>query len=153
MQESVMKTPAAYLLRGTLGVLFATCVFSVARAEEGNDPKKIPPAILKKYDANQDGTLDASEKAAMEADKAKHKAEWEAKRLEKLDTNKDGKIDESELAAEKAAKDEMIAKKKAEMEAKRLHKFDANKDGKLDEAELAAEAAAKKEHKKPEAAN
>ncbi len=149
MQEDAMKTPVAYLLRGTLGVLFATCIFSVVRAEEGNDPKKIPPGVLKKYDANQDGTLDATEKAAMEADKAKHMAE----RLERLDTNKNGKIDESELAAEKAAKDEMMAKKKAAMEAKRLEKFDANKDGKLDESEQAAEAAAKKAHKKPEAAN
>ncbi len=150
MQGDAMKTPVAYLLRGTLGVLFSTCLFSVAQAEEGGDLKKIAPGILKKYDANQDGTLDAGEKAAMEADKAKHKAEWEAKRLEKLDTNKNGKIDESELAAEKA---EMVAKKKAAMEARRLEKFDANKDGKIDETELAAEAAAKKEHKKPEAAN
>ncbi|MBC8041762.1 MAG: hypothetical protein H7Y06_14560 [Opitutaceae bacterium] len=149
-----MKTPVTSLLRSTLGVLFAICAFSVAQAEEGGESKKIPPGILKKFDANQDGTLDATEKAAMEADKAKHKAEWEAKRLEKLDTNKDGKIDDSEQAAEKAVKEEMMAKKKAAMDAKRLEKFDANKDGKLDEAELAAEVAAKKEmKKKPEAAN
>jgi hypothetical protein len=119
MQEDAMKTPATYLLRSTLGVLFATCAFSIAQAEEGKEAKKVPPGILKKYDANQDGVLDEKEKAAMEADKAKHKAEWEAKRLEKLDKNKDGKLDESELAAEKALKQEMAEKKKAEMEKKK----------------------------------
>lgn len=122
MQGDAMKTPVAYLLRSTLGVLFATCIFSVARAEEGKEAKKVPPGILKKYDANQDGVLDEKEKAALDADKAKHKAEWEAKRLEKFDKNKDGKLDESELAAEKALKQEMAEKKKAEMEKKKAEK-------------------------------
>ena len=119
MKEDAMKTPVASILRGTLGVLVVSCAFSVAQAEEGKEPKKVPPGVLKKYDANQDGALDEKEKAAMEADKAKHKAESEAKRLEKFDKNKDGKLDESELAAEKALKQEMAEKKKAEMEKKK----------------------------------
>lgn len=122
MQEGAMKTPVAYLLRSTLGVLFTICILSVAQAEEGKEAKKVPSGALKKYDANQDGVLDEKEKAAMEADKAKHKAEWEAKRLEKFDKNKDGKLDESELAAEKALKQEMAEKKKAEMEKKKAEK-------------------------------
>lgn len=118
MKEGAMKTPVASILRGTLGVLVVSCAFSVAQAEEGKEPKKVPPGILKKYDANQDGALDEKEKAAMDADKAKKKAEGEAKRLEKFDKNKDGKLDESELAAEKAMKQE----KKAEMEKKKAEK-------------------------------
>lgn len=146
-----MKTPFTHAFRGALCALTAVCLLTVAQAEDKPE-KKIPPGLLKKYDANQDGTLDATEKAAMEADIAKKKAAEMSKRLEKFDANKDGKLDESELAAEKAAREEMISKKKAESEAKRLEKFDANKDGKLDEAELAAEKAAKQK-KKPEAAN
>jgi membrane protein involved in colicin uptake len=117
-----MKTPASNLLRSTLAVLFVICACSAAQAEEGKQPKAVPPGVLKKYDANQDGVLDESEKAAMEADKAKKKAEMEAKRLQKFDTNKDGKLDESEIAAEKAAKAEAAAKKKAEMEKKKVEK-------------------------------
>jgi hypothetical protein len=33
------------------------------------DEEEIPPSALKKYDANKDGTLDATEKAAWQADK------------------------------------------------------------------------------------
>jgi EF hand len=117
-----MKIPAYCFLRGTLGVLFIISAFSVAQAEEGKDIKAVPPGVLKKYDANKDGALDESEKAAMEADKAKKKAEGEAKRLEKFDTNKDGKLDEAEIAAEKAAKKEAAEKKKAEMEKKKAEK-------------------------------
>lgn len=119
-----MKTPAYTFIRGALCVLVATFAFSAAQAEEGADSKekKIPAGVLKKFDANQDGTLDAGEKAAWEADKAKKKAEGEAKRLEKYDTNKDGKLDEAEIAAEKAARKEAAEKKKAEMEKKKAEK-------------------------------
>lgn len=120
-----MKTPFASIIRGTLCVLFTSCVFSVAQAEEGNEPKKVPPGVLKKFDANQDGKLDDSEMAAWNEAKAKEKAAKEAKRLEKFDANKDGKLDESELAAEKAAKAEAAAKKKAEMEKKKAEQAGA----------------------------
>ena len=51
-----------------------------------------------KWDANGDGTVDATEKAQRhEQMKAKH-AEMKAKMLLKFDTNKDGKLDQSERA-------------------------------------------------------
>jgi Ca2+-binding EF-hand superfamily protein len=139
-------------LRGALCAFAAVCTVFAVHPEDNKDPKekKIHPGLLKKYDANQDGKLDETEKAAMDADMAKRKAAEEASRLKKFDTNKDGKIDETEAAAEKAAKEEMKAKHKAEMEAKLLEKYDTNKDGKLDEAEMAAK---KEGKKKPEAGN
>jgi Ca2+-binding EF-hand superfamily protein len=119
-----MKNPVIYTLRGALCALVAVCSISVSKADENKDTKNkpVPAKVLEKYDANKNGTLDESEKAAWEADKAKRKAEEMAKRLEKWDTNKDGKLDESEKAAEKAARDEMMAKKKAEKEAKQAQK-------------------------------
>ena len=116
-----MKTPALFTLRGAFCALITICAISVAKADESKKPEKTPD-VPKKYDLNQDGKLDESEKAAWEADKAKKKAEWEAKRLEKFDKNKDGKLDESELAAEKALKQEMAEKKKAEQEKKKAAK-------------------------------
>ncbi len=116
-----MKPPVIYSLRGALCALIAVCAISVSKADENKKPEKTPD-VPKKYDLNQDGKLDESEKAAWEADKAKKKAEWEAKRLEKFDKNKDGKLDESEVAAEKAMKQEMAEKKKAEMEKKKAEK-------------------------------
>ncbi|CAM2907200.1 EF-hand domain-containing protein [Rariglobus hedericola] len=114
-----MKNPTISILRSALFAVVALCAVSVSRAEEPTE-KKVPDSVLKKYDANNDGKLDESEKAVMEAAKAKKKAEAEAKRLEKFDTNKDGKLDESEIAAEKKAKKdakEAAEKKKAEKAA------------------------------------
>ncbi|MFA6959762.1 MAG: hypothetical protein WC205_03310 [Opitutaceae bacterium] len=113
-----MKTPVISTLRGALCVLVAVCAISTSKADETKDAKKVPPGILKKYDANNDGVLDEKEKAVMEADKAAKKAATEAKRLAKYDANKDGKLDEAELAAEKADKKAAADKKKAEMEKK-----------------------------------
>ena len=116
-----MKTPITCLFRGALCALIASSVLLVAKAEDSKNTKekKVPPAILKKYDANKDGVLDETEKAALEADVAKSKAAAEAKRLAKYDANKDGKLDESELATEKAEKKAAADKKKAEMEKKK----------------------------------
>ena len=106
-----MKTPVTAPLRGALLVLSACLMFSVAQAEDSAPKEKKPLSeAMKKYDTNNDGVVDPTER----------KAAAEAKRLEKFDANKDGKLDESELAAEKAEKAERAekaAKKKAEKKA------------------------------------
>jgi Ca2+-binding EF-hand superfamily protein len=61
-------------------------------------------ALLQKYDTNKDGKLDASERAAMRADK-------KAAMLAKYDTNKDGKLDASERAVMKSERAEEAFKK------------------------------------------
>lgn len=116
-----MKTPVASILRGALCALVAICAISVAKADDNKDvkEKKIPGHVLKKYDVNKDGVLDEKETAAWEADKAKKKAEAEARRLEKYDKNQNGKLDADELAAEKADKKAAAEKKKAEAEKKK----------------------------------
>jgi hypothetical protein len=65
-----------FLLIGALALSFA-----VSARAEGTKPTKEAreAAELAKYDTNHDGKLDDAEKAAMKADKAKHKAEREAK--------------------------------------------------------------------------
>lgn len=60
-------------------------------------------AMLKKYDANGDGKLDDTEKAALKADR---KAKCEARKaemLKKYDANGDGTLDDTEKATMKAA--------------------------------------------------
>jgi hypothetical protein len=60
--------------------------------------KQLPAAILRKYDADKDGALSDSEKAAWKADVQRGRAEAQAKRLEKFDVNRDGKLDKAEKA-------------------------------------------------------
>ena len=50
--------------------------------------------MLRKYDANGDGQLDANERAAMQRDRAA--------RLKQYDTNGDGKLDPTERARMRA---------------------------------------------------
>jgi len=95
---------------------------SWAEKPEGTKEKATPAGVLKKYDANQDGKLDDTEKAAMEADKAKQKAAAEAKVLAKYDANKDGKLDDSEKAAMEADKKAMAEKRKEGMDKKKAEK-------------------------------
>ena len=114
--------------------------------------EKVPDSVLKKYDANRDGTLDETERAAWQADKDKQRAAREARHAEELtryDTNQDGKINRDERAAiraddEKARAEKQAARaaqkvdKAAAAEARKLAKYDKNGDGKLDEEEAAA---------------
>jgi hypothetical protein len=116
------------------------------------DEEKTPPSVLKKYDANKDGLLDETEKAAWQADKEKQRAAREARRAEDLaryDADKDGKLEKDERAVmkaedekaradRKAAQEAKKAEKAAAIEAKKLAKYDKNQNGKLDEDELAA---------------
>ncbi len=81
--------------------------------------------MLEKFDANKDGQLDDSEKAAakaaFEAKRAEMKAAFEKKMLEKFDANKDGQLDDSEKAAAKAEFEKMRAERRGKC-GKRGHR-------------------------------
>lgn len=94
------------------------------RAEE-KGKADVPPGVLKKYDKNQDGALDAAEKAKWEADKAANREKAQAKRaemLEKYDANKDGKLSEEEHAAAKLEREKAKSERMAEKMKERAEK-------------------------------
>ena len=115
-------------------VLVSAIVFATtanAEPSEGRGRHRMPPKLreklLEKFDANGDGKLDETERAAArEAVKAKREAHKQ-KIFEKFDANGDGKLDEQERAAAKEA-----------FKAKSKERFDENGDGELDETERAA---------------
>lgn len=73
-----LKTSAA--VRGLFALLAVAFAVSTASAEpSAGKEKKIPQAVLKKYDKNNDGVLDDQEKAAWEADKAAAKKKKDKK--------------------------------------------------------------------------
>jgi len=79
-----MKTKSL-LLASVVALFGAMIVVPSVRADDEpaakpQHEKKIGPRILKKYDKNGDGVLDEQEKAAWEADKAKHREERKAKK-------------------------------------------------------------------------
>jgi Ca2+-binding EF-hand superfamily protein len=82
---------------------------AMANGSRGDHDGHRKADMLQKYDTNKDGSLDATEKAALRADfKAKH-AEMKAKRIAQFDSNKDGKLDDNErVAAKKARTAEMF---------------------------------------------
>jgi Ca2+-binding EF-hand superfamily protein len=80
----------------------------VAMAQgRGGDFAQRKAEMLQKYDTNNDGQLDAQEKAALRAQFKEKRQAMHAKRIAQFDTNKDGKLDESERAV---AKKERVAK-------------------------------------------
>lgn len=82
---------ALALSAGSLGVAFA-------RDDRGGPPPA-PKELIRKFDKNNDGKLDDSERAAMHADfKARHQEEHK-KVLAQFDKNKDGKLDDAEREA------------------------------------------------------
>ncbi len=103
-------------MKKLLSITLGLCVLGLINSRAADEPKsegkegrgrKIPEAVLKKYDKNGDGKLDESERAAMHADQ-----------LKKYDKNGDGKLDESERAAmredmKKQAKEHKDADKKS----------------------------------------
>jgi len=67
--------------------------------------------MMQKYDTNKDGALDASEKAAMQADRKVKREAKQAEMIAKYDTNKDGKLDQAERDVMKADRAEAQFKK------------------------------------------
>ena len=97
------------------------------RGQAGRGPRMNREEALAKYDADKDGQLDKDEKAKMQADMKKRRAEMLKKRFDK---DGDGKLN----ADEKAAKDEFVAKME-ERRQKTIEKYDADGDGKLSKEE------------------
>ena len=87
-------------------------------------------ALLEKYDANQNGVLDAEEREAAHKDRTARHEQMKARMLERFDANKNGVLDPEEKEAAKAE----FGRRRAEF----LKRFDANGDGKLDETERRA---------------
>src|SRR5688572_6837089 len=112
-----MKTPmvSAFSRAGLIGLALFALGSNAARAEDKAD-KPIPAGVLKKYDKDGDGKLNAEENAAWQAAKEAEKKAL----LEKYDTNKDGKLSEDEKAALKADKEK--AKKEKEKKEKEKEK-------------------------------
>ncbi len=93
--------------------------------------------MLEKFDADKDGKLSDSEKAAAKAEFEKKRAGMEAKALEKFDADKDGKLSDEERAVMKKERAEMHGKMKAKKDAI-LKKYDKDADGKLNDEEKEA---------------
>jgi hypothetical protein len=64
----------------TLLTLVGVLAVPLVRAEEVAKEKPVGKKTLAKYDADKDGKLSAEERAAMDADRAKAKAERKAKK-------------------------------------------------------------------------
>ena len=117
------------------------------RPERGERPErperggKMHDEMLKKFDADGDGTLSETERtAAREAMQAKMQ-ERKAEVLKEFDADGDGTLNETERAAAKAAMEKKRDEKMAEILANPpeglLKRFDADKDGALSDTEKA----------------
>ncbi len=94
-------------------LIFASVGLASANTETPASDKKaaMKAKMLEQFDANKDGKLDETERAAAKAARPKGKGKGErmskeqrkAKMLEKFDTNKDGQLDETERATMKKA--------------------------------------------------
>jgi len=70
------------------------------RPRDGS-PGKMPPELMKRFDADNDGTLNDTERMAAQAEFEKHRRDWEARRAElraRFDADKDGELDHDEAA-------------------------------------------------------
>jgi hypothetical protein len=111
---------SSFVFRSVILSLALAAIGGALRAE-GEAPAPAPaPAkpevterVLRKFDANKDGQLDETERAAWEADKKAHQEKQRAAMLEKYDLDKDGKINETEQAAMKADREKERAARAA----------------------------------------
>lgn len=112
-----LRTPHIASALLALAVLVAPLTL---RAEEAKE--KPLSKVKEKYDADKDGRLSETEKAAAkEGAKAKAK-ETREENLEKYDANKDGKLDKEERAKQKADAEAEYAAQKAGRAAKKAAK-------------------------------
>lgn len=88
-----------FLTRGRRTLLAFFLLPAVVFAVEESAPEKtktLPAAILRKYDADHDGRLSDTERAAWKEDVQRGRAGAQARRLERFDANHDGKLDKAE---------------------------------------------------------
>ena len=100
---------------------------------------QIRQKVLERFDADKDGSLSDTEKAAA---KTAHQAK-RAERKAKFDTDGDGKLSETERTAARAA----FAARLAEMHPQLLAKIDKDADGVISKEEAQAARAWLKEHR------
>ena len=94
-----MKKVALLVLGVCMLSLLVPATF--AKGKKGAAPTTAPSDVYAKYDANSNGILDDTEKAAIRKDFA---ADANDPLLKPLDTNKDGKLSDEELSAVPATK-------------------------------------------------
>lgn len=96
----------------TAGSLLAedTATPAPAASTETAKHPKAREEMLKRFDANGDGKLDETERAAARAAHPKAGKKAEQRLLERFDANKDGKLDETEMAAAKKWREEHAGK-------------------------------------------
>jgi len=66
---------------------------------DGSGPGRMPGDLMKRFDADGDGTLNETERAAAQAEFEAHRREWETKRAElraRFDADKNGELDREE---------------------------------------------------------
>ena len=90
-------------------------------------PPKLREKLLEKFDANGDGHLDETERAAAKSAMQAKRAERKQQILAEFDVDGDGQLNAEEKAAAKEA-----------FKAKMKERFDENGDGELDEDERRA---------------
>ncbi len=116
MNKTKIALAASILSLATVGI-------ASARQDRGGDRAQ----MRERFDTNNDGKLDAAERAEMHKALAARHAEQHKKALAQFDANRDGKLDESER--------QKMAEQKA---AEHFAKIDTNRDGQLSLAEFKA---------------
>ncbi len=99
------------ILIPTLLALVAAPTFAGEAGEKpkrpaGGEDRPSREELLKKYDANGDGKLDDTERAALRKDMEERVVKEAGERFEAADANKDGKLDKPEFAAHLAKRRE-----------------------------------------------
>ena len=127
------------IILAALAAMTLSTTLLAAEGHEGKCPKngELRAKLVERFDANKDGKLDESERAAAKAACQEHKGEIAAKILAKhpeLDTNGDGKLDKEEAEAGRAAHQAQFKEKHPEAFAK----VDTNGDGTIDHSERKA---------------
>lgn len=118
----------------------ATLMTTTAFAQEGARPKgprggeHARAALLERFDANKDGQLDETERAAARDAMQEQAAGRRQEALAKFDKDGDGKLSDEEKAAAKEALKDRAGERRQDIVAK----FDQDGDGKLNDAEKAA---------------
>ena len=120
------------MLTGAIATLACSMTATVyAEGGKGRGGDRLPPEILEKFDADDDGKLSEDERKAMRAAIEERRKAHKAKILERFDADNDGKLSEDE---KKAAREAAKAQRE-EIRAAVLKKFDANGNGKIDDDE------------------
>ena len=116
-------------------------LIGTVQAEEsrGGHKQDRKARMMKRFDADGDGKLSESERAAAKEAGKKHRDEM----VKRHDTDGDGKLSETERAAAKEGRKARREGRRAKM----MQKFDADGDGRLDKAEREARRKAHQERK------